>query len=200
MTPTPSTAMRSSDMAFELLELHGGNAARTQGLAGALRDGQWGVDLARIHVLLDDREHVAAQTLYRREQRWHVRDSAGRLGHGAELDGLTKREVLGLDLGAHLRIDLLEMEVTDALGRPLDDRDVVATAVADVPGVQAQVDELAVGAVEEAIDILLGVHMTVRMRMVLRTHTVLFDHRLADLIHPLGLLAPFRGVQPAPFK
>src|SRR5882757_3683663 len=200
MTPTPSTAMRSSDMAFGLLELYGGNAARAQVLTGALRDGQWCVDIARIHVLLDDREHVDAEPLDRGEQRWHVRDSAGWLGHGAELHGLTEREVLRLDLGAHLRIDLFEVEVADTLGRPLDDRDVVATAVADVTGVQAQVDELAVGAVEEAIDVLLGVHMTVRMRMVLRTHTVLFEHRLAELIHALGLLAPLRGVQAAIFE
>src|ERR1700738_1991951 len=115
MTPTPSTAMRSSDMAFGLLELHRGNAARAQVLTGALRDGQWCVDIARIHVLLDDREHIDAKPLDRGEQRWHGRDSAGSLGQGTEPHGLTEREVLRLDLGAYLRIDLFEVEIADAL-------------------------------------------------------------------------------------
>ena len=68
-------------------------------------------------------------------------------------------------------------------GARSDDRDVVAAAVADVAGVQAQVDERAVGAVEEAVDVLLGVDMAVGVRVVLRTHTVLFVHRLAELVH-----------------
>src|SRR4029077_243062 len=108
--PTPSTAIRRSDMVFRLLELHRRDSARPQVVAGALRDGQWCVDLARIHVLLDDREHVDAETLYRGEQRWHVRDSAGRLGHGAELDGLAEGQVLGFDLRAHLGVDLFEVQ------------------------------------------------------------------------------------------
>ena len=79
----------------------------------------------------------------------------------------------------------------------VDDRDVVAAAVADVPGVQAQVDELAVGAVEEAVDVLLGVDVAVGVRVVLRTHAVLLEHRLAELVHALGLLAPLLGGQVA---
>ncbi len=102
-----------------------------------------------------------------------------RLGHRAQLDRLAERQVLGLDLGAHLRVDLLEMQVADAFGARSDDGDVVAAAVADVAGVQAQVDELAVGAVEEAVDVLLGVDMAVGVRVVLRTHAVLLEHRLA---------------------
>ena len=106
-------------------------------------------------------------------------------------------QVLGLDLGAHLGVDLLEVQVADALGSALDDRDVVAAAVADVAGVQAQVDELAVGAVEEAVDVLLGVDVAVGVRMVLRTHAVLFEHRLAEFVHAVGLLLPLLGGESA---
>ena len=81
------------------------------------------------------------------------------------------------------------------VGGPLDDRDVVATAIADVPGVQAEVDELAVGAVEEAVHVLLGIDVAVGVRMVLRTDAVLLVHRLAEFVHPRGLLLPLRGRQ-----
>ena len=62
-------------------------------------------------------------------------------------------------------------------------------------GVQAQVDELGVGAVEEAVDVLLGVDVAVGVRMVLRTHAVLLEHRLAEFVHALGLLRHCSGVR-----
>ncbi len=82
-------------------------------------------------------------------------------------------------------------------GRALDDGDVVTAAVADVAGVQAQVHERAVGAVEEAVDVLFGVDVAVGVRMVLRTHAVLFEHGLAQLVHAGGLLGPLVGGQVA---
>ena len=88
----------------------------TRGSAGALGDGQWRVDLAGVHVLLDDGEHVDAEALDGGQKRRHVRDSARRFGHRAQLDGLAERQVLGLDLGPHLGVDLLEVQVADPLG------------------------------------------------------------------------------------
>ncbi len=57
-------------------------------------------------------------------------------------------------------------------------------------GVEAQVHVLAVGAVEEAVHILLGVDVAVRVRVVLRLHAVLLEHLLAQLVHAAGLLLP----------
>ncbi len=127
------------------------------------------------------------------QQRRHLRNAQRRFDHRAELDRLTERQVLGFHLRPNLGIDLLEVQVTDALRCAADDRDVVAAAVADVAGVQAEVDELAVGAVEEAVDVLLGVDVAVGMWMVLRTDAVLLEHRLAEFVHALGLLAPLLG-------
>src|SRR6476619_4533471 len=74
---------------------------------------------------------------------------------------LGDRQVLGAPLRLHLGIDLLEVQIADPLRGTLDDRDVVAAAVADVAGVQAEIHELAVGAVEKAVDVLLGVDVAV---------------------------------------
>src|SRR4029078_1715354 len=134
--PTPSTAIRKSDMVFRLLELHRRDATRPEVAAGALGGREWMIGIARVHVLLDDREHVDAELFDGVEQRRHVRDAARRLGHRAELDRLTEREIRRLDLRADLGIDLLEMQVPDAVRCPVDDRQVVAAAVADVAGVQ----------------------------------------------------------------
>src|SRR5215203_1181233 len=89
--PTPSTAIRKSDMALRLLELHRRDAARPQVASGALRDRQRLVGITRVHVLLDDREHVDAKLFDRRQQRRHLRDATRRFGHRAELDRLTER-------------------------------------------------------------------------------------------------------------
>src|SRR5882757_1322809 len=155
--PTPSTAIRRSDMVFGLLELHRRDTARSEVAAGALSDRQRLIGITRIHVLLDDREHVDAELLDSGQKGWHFRDAPRRLRHCAEPDRLAEWQVLGLDLGAYLGIDLLEMQVADAVGRAVDDREVVAAAIADVAGVEAQVHELGVRAVEEAVDVLLGV-------------------------------------------
>ena len=57
----------------------------------------------------------------------------------------------------------------DPVGGALDDRQIVAAAVADVSGVQAQIHEFGIRAVEEAVHVLFGVDVTVGVRMVLRT-------------------------------
>src|SRR5262245_35713977 len=191
--PTPSTAMRKSDMVLKLLELDRRDATRPEVAAGALSDWQWLIGIARVHVLFHDREHVDAELFDGVEQRRHVRDSARGFDHRAELDRLAERQILRLDLGAHLGIDLLELQVPDAVGCPVDDRQVVAAAIADVAGVQAQVHEFGVRSIQEAVDVLLGVDVAVGVRMVLRSYTVLFEHRLAEVVHAPGLLLPLLG-------
>ena len=57
-------------------EFHGRDTARAEVLAGALGDGQGCVDLTGVHVLLDDREDVDAESVDGGQQRRHVGDSA----------------------------------------------------------------------------------------------------------------------------
>ena len=57
------------------------------------------------------------------------------------------------------------MDVADPVGVAADDLAVVAGAVFDVAGVQAQRDRFRVGVVEELVDEVLGVHMGVDMGM-----------------------------------
>ena len=60
-------------------------------------------------------------------------------------------------------------------GSALDDLQVVAVAVGDVPGVQAQVDELRVGVVEELLDPILGVDVGVGVRVEHQLDAELLD-------------------------
>ena len=57
-------------------------------------------------------------------------------------------------------------------------------------GVQAEIHIAAVRPIEESVHVALGVDMGVGVRMVLRTDTVGFEHRLAECVHALGLLTP----------
>jgi hypothetical protein len=66
---------------------------------------------------------------------------------------------------ANLGIDLLEVHVGDSIREALDDLDVVAVAVRDVSGVQAQVDQFAIGVGEKPLDPLLGVDVGVCVRV-----------------------------------
>src|ERR1700682_4299306 len=103
MTPTPRTPIRSSDMGFRLLswcgETDGRDPTGPEIAAGALRDRQRRLDVAGIHVLLDDREDVDAELVHGGQQRRHIGDPARRFGHRAELDGLAERQILGLHPG-----------------------------------------------------------------------------------------------------
>ena len=75
-------------------------------------------------------------------------------------------------------------------GALLDDLQVVAAAVGDVPGVQAEVDELRVGVLQELLDPVLGVDVGVGVRM---------EHQLdAELLveHPAQLVGARDQVRP----
>ena len=86
----------------------------------------------------------------------HVGLAERRLDHRAEAHGGREAEPLLADPGPDGRIHLLEMDVPDALGVVADESQVVRSAVGDVAGVQAQLHGLRVGAIEEALDLLLG--------------------------------------------
>jgi len=82
------------------------------------------------------------------------------------------------------------MHVGDPLGEAVDDLEVVAAAVGDVPGVQAQVHELRVRVLEEFLDSVLGVDVGVRVRV---------EHQLdAEFLedHPTQLVGPGDQVRP----
>src|SRR3954465_991414 len=100
--PTPNTPIFKSDMAFRLLELHRRHTARPEVAASALRDGQRLAGITRVHVLLDDREHVDAEPFDGAWQRRHLRNTMRRFDHRAELDRLAERKVFRVDLGAHV--------------------------------------------------------------------------------------------------
>ena len=89
----------------------------------------------------------------------------GRLDHDAQRHRLGQRQLLPPHPFADLRVHQLEMHVGDPFRGALDDLQVVAAAVRDVPGVQAQVDELRVGVLEELLDPVLGVDVGVGVRV-----------------------------------
>jgi hypothetical protein len=57
------------------------------------------------------------------------------------------------------------VHVGDPFGSLLDDLQVVTAAVGDVPGIQAQVDELRIGVLEELLDPVLGVDVCIGVRV-----------------------------------
>lgn len=94
--------------------------------------------------------------------------------------------------GEHGGVDLLEVEVADALAVRLDQLDAVAAAVRVVARVEAEGDEVLVRGVEEAGHVLLGVDVRVGVRVDDGPQAV----PLADLVgEPLGL-----GGQVAPLR
>ena len=94
-----------------------------------------------------------------------------------------------------LRVDELEVHVGDPLGRLLDDLQVVAVAVGDVAGVQAQVDELRVGVVQELQDPVLGVHVGVGVRVEDQLDAVLLVDHLAEFVGAGDQVRPLLRVQ-----
>ena len=97
---------------------------------------------------------------------------------------------LGAHLVHHLRVDLLEVHVADPLRVVLDELEVVAVAVGDVPGVQAQGDQVGVGLGQEALDPLVGVHVAVGVRVELDLQPVLVPDRLGQPVDLAGVGGP----------
>src|SRR4051794_7299886 len=144
-------------------------------------DGQRDVGFDGVEVLLDHREHVAVEVAERGQQWRHVGLAVRRLAHDAELDRLCERDVLGEDAGTDHRVDRLEVDVGDALGELLDDLEVVAAAVGDVSRVQAQVHQLRVGVAQESLDPVLGVDVSVRVRVEDQLDAVLLEEEPRQL-------------------
>src|SRR3982750_2888414 len=135
MTPTLTVTRRVLSEKVSVVVWPAPDRAQPTGdeVAGGPRGDRRGdVGLHRVEVLLDHGEQVGAELAESLQQRGHGRIPVGRLDHGAELDRLGQRQVLGPDPLADHRVDLLEMHVADPLGGAADDRDVVAAGVGDV--------------------------------------------------------------------
>src|SRR4051794_18403885 len=164
----------------------------------ARRAGAYGerdVRLDGVEVLLDHRKDLAVQLAERVEERGHVRLAVGRLAHDAQLDRLGERHPLRERSSADGRVHRLEVHVGDPLGEPLDDLNVVAAAVGDVPGVQAEVDKLRFGVAEELLDPILGVDVGVRMRVEDELDAVLLVDDPGQLVRAGDQVLPLLEVE-----
>src|SRR3954451_25276603 len=129
MTPTLTVTRRVLSEKVSVVVWPAPDRAQPTGdeVAGGPRgDRQGDVGLHRVEVLLDHGEQGGAELAESLQQRGHGRIPLGRLDHGAELDRLGQRQVLGRDPLADHRVNLLEMHVADPLGGVADYRDVVA--------------------------------------------------------------------------
>src|SRR5690606_25349851 len=133
-----------------------GQPAPVEVFAGADGDGQWHLRGAGVEVLLDDHEQLCVQSGQCVHDFGRVGHSGGWFDAHAALDRFSERQPFGGHLGEHVRIHLFDVDVSDAFGVPADEVDVVAAAVGDVPGVQAEVGVPGVGGVQEPLDLDLG--------------------------------------------
>ena len=85
------------------------------------------------------------------------------------------------------------MHVGDALGVLGDDVEVVAVAVGDMPGVEAQVHELRIGVLQEPLDPVLGVDVGVDVRVEHELDAVLLEQDPAQRVGALDEVAPLLG-------
>src|SRR3954451_745997 len=177
--PTPSTAIRRSLVSFTMLllvscsgcgrsDLLGTELERADAAAGEERvrtTGDRQRDLRRtgVEVLLDDREDVAVQRVDGAQHLAQIGKAERRLDHHAESHRVGEREILGLYMGDHRRVDLLQVQVPDPLRVPGDQVDVVAAVVRHVAGVEAQVDVLGARRLEETLNVLLVSDVAVRV-------------------------------------
>ena len=130
---------------------------------GALRDRERPVRFAGIHVLLDDAVQPPVESGQRGDQRGHVGLAEGWLDHDPEANRGREAQLLIPYPRPDRRVDLLQVDVRDALGIVADELQVVRSAVGHMPGVQAQVHGPGVRAVKETLDLLLGPDMAVRV-------------------------------------
>jgi hypothetical protein len=96
---------------------------------------------------------------------------------------------------AHGRIDLLQVDVVDPLGEALDDLDVVAVGVGDVPGVQAQVHEPRIGVGQEPLDLVLGLDVGVHVRVEDQFDAELLVDHPAEFVGSGDEVAPVLGAE-----
>ena len=113
----------------------------------------------------------------------HVRLAERWLDHDPEADGGREAQLLIAYPGPDRRVDLLEVDVRDAVGVVADELQVVRAAVGDVPGVQAQVHGPGVRAVKETLDLRLGPDVAVGVGVEHEDGPVLLGHVAAELRH-----------------
>src|SRR4051794_28622449 len=87
----------------------GTEAARREVALRANRNRQWPVELAGIHVLLNDAEQVTVQSGQCIDDRRHVRLAEWRLDHCPETDRRREAQALFPDASADCGVDLLEV-------------------------------------------------------------------------------------------
>ena len=142
--------------------------------------------------MLDDRVQIAAEGAGGLQHGLHRGLTLRRLDHHTTAHRLGEGQILCLHLRNDLRIDLLEMQVTDPVGILTDQLEVVAAVVRDVPGVEAEVHIRRVRRLDEALDVGLVAHVAVGVRVELHVETVLVEDAATELIHsgrqPLPLL------------
>ena len=159
-------------------------------LAGAPGDRERRVEVAGVHVLLDDAEQLAVERAERGEQRRHVGIAQRRLDHRAEADGGRETQALVPDDPEDRGVDLLEVDVPDPFPVVADEREIVGPAVGDVPRVEAQVNRLRIGAVEEARDLVLRAHVAVRVRVEHEHGAVRVGNVPPERGHPARQMGP----------
>src|SRR5690606_32842915 len=195
MRPVPMTAMPRGSRRFMAYRLPVGSsgAAGAEELAGADGDRERLVRFAGVHVLLDDGEQVHAQLLRGHQDGLQLGHAAGRFAHDAALHGRPEGDLVLDDVGEDVRVDLLEVQVADAFAVGIDQLDAVAAAVGVVAGVEAEVDHVGVGGVEEALDVLLGVDVGVGVRVDHDVEAVGVADLAAQAFHAGAQVAPLLG-------
>ena len=164
-------------------------------LRGSGRDRERRVRRARVEVLLDNGKQVDVQPAQFFQHRLQSRCAIRRLGHRAPAHCLSKTQLLIADLTHNIRVDLLEVDVTDPLRKLSDDRDVVATAIGNMARVEAELYIRGIGVLKEPHDPVLRVDMTVGMWMKYEVDPVLLIDDLRELGHSRGQVAPLLGRQ-----
>ena len=107
-----------------------------------------------------------------------------RLRHHAARDRGGERHVVLEGLGEDVAVDLLEVEVADALRVRPDETERITEVVREVAGVEAQVRVARVGLGEEPLDLALRPDVAVGVGVELLTHPELLEQRLAEPVVP----------------
>ena len=106
-----------------------------------------------------------------------------RFDHRAEPDRRREAEALFADARPDGYVDLLEMDVGDALGIVADELLVVGAAIGHVPRVKAELHGRRVGTIEEALDLLLCADVAVGVGVEGQHGAMLTGHVAAQLGH-----------------
>ena len=157
-----------------------------EGLARARGDGIGTVEVARVQVLLDDHEGARRQRHERGGQVVERGDAEAGLAHHVAPDGVRERQPFGLDLREHAGIDGLEADVPGTAGVLAQQPRRVPSGVGDMPGVEAEAHPFGVSVGQEAVDLLVGLDVALRVGMEHESHPGLLAQDAREMAGPLG--------------